>query len=133
MSSEARREYAANRILEDERLRGPLDDVAYAPLQRWALDWVDAYALATAGIEDDTRARQHVDAGVAWVRTQIEALVSVLTSWPGCSPLDRAAQLAEIAPGFPAPGLASATCLAERDSVETIASEIASLLPPAPR
>ena len=42
MSLEARRERAAVRILEDETLRGDLTDDAYAPLQAWALAWIDA-------------------------------------------------------------------------------------------
>src|SRR5919197_5336201 len=80
-SLDARRERAAGRIAEDERLRGPLADEAFAPLQAWALGWVAAYARATAGL-DDAAADAALEAGLGWARAQLGALVGLLADWP---------------------------------------------------
>lgn len=47
-----RRERAAERVLEDERLRGSLTDDQFQPLLDWALAAVDSVAVDTAGMPD---------------------------------------------------------------------------------
>lgn len=81
----ARREYAANAILEDERLRGDLTDDQFAPIQADALKQVDQAALATKGQTDDA-ARQAIDATVQSakdaVRQRVAALATPVLSTP---------------------------------------------------
>jgi hypothetical protein len=69
---EARREYAANAILDDERLRGDLTDEEYAPIQAEALVYVDAKATATNGMDEDA-ARRAIDAAVADAKERIRS------------------------------------------------------------
>ena len=47
-----RQERAAERLLEDERLRGSMTDDEFKPLLEWALATVDRVAAATAGEPD---------------------------------------------------------------------------------
>ena len=132
MSLDARRERAAGRIAEDERLRGRLEDDAFGPLQEWALGWVDAYARATAGL-DDAAAEAPLEAGVNWARTQVGALVGLLGEWRKLRPAGRAGRLAALAPTFPAPGLASgAEAIAATRDVAEAARAIVAALPGAP-
>jgi len=128
----ARRERAAGRIVDDERLRGPLADEAFAPLQEWALGWVDAYARATAGL-DAAAAEAALEAGLGWARAQLGALVGLLADWPSLSPTARADRLARLAPTFPAPRLAGAASrLGSIADPSEAAAGIASVLPRAP-
>ena len=132
MSLEARRERAAGRIAEDERLRGRLDDETFLPLQGWALAWVDAYARASAGL-DDAEAETGLEAGLAWARAQLSALVGLIEGWEGAAPAARLAGLARLAPTFPAPTLASrAERLARLTEPAEAARRIAAALPRAP-
>jgi hypothetical protein len=71
----ARREYAANAILEDARLRGDLTDEEYTPIQAEALEYVDQKALGTEGLDEDA-ARQAIDAAVADAKSRIRARTS---------------------------------------------------------
>jgi hypothetical protein len=50
---ESRRERAASRLLDDERLRGGLTDDEFKPLLDWALDLMDRVVLTTRGENDD--------------------------------------------------------------------------------
>ena len=100
-----RRESAAGRIADDERLRGELEDADYAPFQKWALAWADAYACSTAGEPDDAVATAAIDAGLGWIRRVLEDLVSVLGAWDSLDPSERSTRLRSIAPIVPAPGL----------------------------
>jgi hypothetical protein len=50
---DSRRERAAGRILDDERLRGGLTDDEFKPLLDWALDVIDRVVLSTAGEDGD--------------------------------------------------------------------------------
>jgi hypothetical protein len=128
----ARRERAAGRIVDDERLRGPLADETFAPLQEWALGWVDAYARATAGL-DDAAAEAALEAGLGWARAQLGALVGLLADWPSLSETARADRLARLAPTFPSPRLARAAgALASIADPSEAAARVAAALPRAP-
>jgi hypothetical protein len=131
-SLDARRERAAGRIVDDERLRDRLEDEAFAPLQEWALGWVDAYARATAGLAD-ADAQAALEAGVGWARAQLTALVALLGDWPSLSRDARADRLGRLAPTFPAPRLArgAASLASNADPVE-VAARVAAALPRAP-
>ena len=100
-----RRESAAGRITDDERLRGDLEDDDYTPIQNWALAWADAYARSTAGEPDDAAATAAIDAGLGWVRRVVEDLILLLGTWDTLDPDERARRLCSIAPNVPAPGL----------------------------
>jgi hypothetical protein len=129
---DARRERAAGRIVEDERLRGPLEDDAFAPLLEWGLAWVDAYAVATAGL-DDAAAEAALEPGLSWVRAQLTALVSLLADWRSLSPAARADRLVHLAPTFPAPRLArTAGSLAHHADPVEAAGRLVAALPGAP-
>jgi hypothetical protein len=126
-----RQEYAANLLLDDSTLRGKLTDDQFQPLLEWALTWTDGYAASTVGLPDRVDWKPYVDRGVAWVRTQLKAIVAMLESWHGRPPLARAHALAALAPSFPAPRLAAA---AERIArLPDPAREIAERLPPGPQ
>lgn len=75
MSLKSRREYAANLILEDVRLRGELTDDQYAPIQAEALGRVDQAALATRGMRE-AAARQAIDQAVAEVKDELRQRVA---------------------------------------------------------
>jgi hypothetical protein len=133
VSLESRRERAAGRVLDDERLRGPLEDDVFEPLQAWALAWVDAYALATAGLDDQV-AEPALDAGLAWVRSQVAALVALLGEWDALPPRARRDRLVRVAPTFAAPRLARrAATLARLRSASEAASSLVAALPRATR
>jgi hypothetical protein len=132
VSLETRRERAAGRIADDERLRGRLEDDAFGPLQEWALGWVDAYARATAGLED-AAAEGPLEAGVNWARAQVTALVGLVGEWRKLKPAARAARLSALAPTFPAPGLVSeADSIASLRNAAEAAMAIVAALPVAP-
>jgi hypothetical protein len=75
----------AERWLEDESLRGDLDDQTWQPIQDWLLAVAARVAAATAG-QDDATAQPLLDrahaAGAALARTLAEAL------GPGAAPAD---------------------------------------------
>ena len=102
---ERRRESACERITDDERLRGELEDDEYLPIQEWALTWADAYARSTAGVVNDEAATSAIDAGLQWVRRIVDELVQVLGTWESLDEAERTARLCAIAPLVPAPGL----------------------------
>lgn len=129
---DARRERAANAVVENEQLRGELTDDAYSPIQAWALDWVDAYALATAALPEDA-ARAAVDVGVAWVSAQVRALTDLLGGWSSRSVDERVTRLGELAPTFPAPRLGSrARRIAAAADAAAASIALAAALPRAP-
>lgn len=71
----ARREYAANAILEDERLRGDLTDEEYEPIQAEALRYVDAKARATARMSE-VGARRAIELAIAEAKARIRSRVA---------------------------------------------------------
>jgi hypothetical protein len=82
---ESRRQRAAERLLEDERLRGDLTDEEFQPLLDWALTAIDRLVV------DATE--QDVDAATAQIRTVIQAISDALVSAPDITEEDFAAQL----------------------------------------
>jgi len=68
------REYAANAILEDERLRGDLTDDQFAPIQADALREVDRQVTAARGLAEDA-ARRLVDQAIARVKARVQRRV----------------------------------------------------------
>ena len=66
----ARQERAAERILDDEGLRGDLADDEFQPLLDWALMAADRIAAGTAGLSDD-EADQRLDAQIARVKDAV--------------------------------------------------------------
>jgi hypothetical protein len=72
---EARREYAANAIVEDARLRGELTDEQYEPIQAEALAYVDAAAQKTGRMGEE-KARRLIDQAVTEAKERIRARVT---------------------------------------------------------
>ncbi len=68
----ARQEWAAERLLEDERLRGELTDDEFQPLLDWALATVDRVAAETAGQTEEV-ARRRLEAALDRIRDAIHA------------------------------------------------------------
>jgi hypothetical protein len=66
---QARREYAANAILEDARLRGELTDEQYEPIQAEALAYVDEVARKS-------RQAAEIDRAIAEAKERVRARVA---------------------------------------------------------
>ena len=95
--TEAAAETAAERarrlvegLLEDERLRGDLDDATWQPIQDWLLRAAERVAAATAG-RDDAAAQPSLDAGRATLREMATTLADALGAGTGAA--DFAARL----------------------------------------
>ena len=77
---EARRQRAAERLLEDESLRGDLTDNEFLPLLDWALAATDRLVSRTSG-QDDGQAEETIERGDAHVREAVrvagEAIAAV--------------------------------------------------------
>jgi hypothetical protein len=75
----SRQEWAAERLLEDERLRGDLTDDEYQPLLDWALAVVDRVAEAGAQ-ESEAVATERLEATLDAIRGVIGALGSIVVA-----------------------------------------------------
>ena len=73
----SRQRRAAERLLEDEQLRGSMTDEELNPLLEWALATVDRVAAATAG-ESDAVADERIERAVATIRRVFAAADRVL-------------------------------------------------------
>jgi len=77
---EARRQRAAERLLEDESLRGDLTDNEFLPLLDWALAAIDPIASRTIGLNDG-QAETMIERGHSQVREAVrvagEAIAAV--------------------------------------------------------
>ena len=89
----ARQERAAERLLDDERLRGSLTDEQFQPLLDWALAIVDRLAAATAG-ESEEAAERGIDAALADLRDAIATIDRIAES-SGDDESDRVARAVE--------------------------------------
>lgn len=115
---DSRRQRVAERILDDERLRGPLTDDAYAPLQGWALAWIDARACATADRSDEEAARA-LESDLDWIKAQLRSLVSLLARWSQLPSRARSAEIARVASSLAAPALAR-----QRHAIAALVDEV---------
>lgn len=71
----------AERLLEDEALRGELDDAAWQPIQDWLLARAARLAASTAALDDEA-AQPILDAALAALRQLGAGLAEVLASRP---------------------------------------------------
>ena len=78
---EAREQRLAERLLEDEALRGDLEDDAWQPVQTWLLEQVGQLAATTAGL-NDSAAQVVLDDGEARLRDAAVRRVSTLGTRP---------------------------------------------------
>jgi len=76
-----REQRLAERLLEDEALRGDLDDATWQPIQDWLLAVVKRVAASTAGL-DDTAAQPILDQAQARLRAAVVALGEALAAGP---------------------------------------------------
>lgn len=92
----ARQQRAAERLVEDERLRGDLTDEEFGPLLDWALATIDRVAAETVGQPDDVADGQ-VMASVAAIREAL-ALVNDRAKAIGApdAPAERSAVLHDL-------------------------------------
>jgi hypothetical protein len=77
-SVEAREQRLAERFLEDEALRGELEDDAWQPVQDWLLGQVKQLAASTAGL-DDSSAQAVLDDAETRLRDAAAQRVSALS------------------------------------------------------
>jgi hypothetical protein len=92
----AREERLAERLLEDERLRGDLEDDAWQPIQDWALVAIKHVAATTAGLSEEA-AQAQLDRGQEALWEAIGILTDVLSSGPGSADgAERLEALAEL-------------------------------------
>jgi hypothetical protein len=73
-----REQRLAERFLENEALRGDLDDATWQPVQDWLLLGVKQLALSTSGL-DDAAAEPLLDAGQTGLRQVVGDLVDALS------------------------------------------------------
>jgi hypothetical protein len=89
----SRQERAASRILEDERLRGDLEDDAFQPLLDWALAEADRVAVSTDGLSDD-QADARIDASLQAIREVVEAAGAAIVAYAEGDANRRSSELA---------------------------------------
>ena len=120
------RERAAERLLEDERLRGNLTDDEFQPLLDWALAAVDGVAIQTSRASDDT-AETRVDAAVAAVRQILVAIDRAIGERELLSRDEFAARLSEATDALAPPLVQNQALAAVRarvaEAVDRIADE----------
>jgi hypothetical protein len=75
-------------LLEDEALRGDLDDVTWAPLQAWVLRVAGRVAAGTAGV-DDPAAQAILDRASRVLKAVVAALASALAVGTGSAEFAR--------------------------------------------
>ncbi len=80
----AREQRLAERLLEDEALRGGLDDATWQPIQSWLLRAIARIAASTSGL-DAPRAQRALDEGQAALREVVSILGAALST-PTLSP-----------------------------------------------
>jgi hypothetical protein len=114
---ESRRQRAAERLLDDERLRGDLTDEEFQPLLDWALTAIDRVVVA----ESD----QDVDAAMDQIRTVIQAISDALVSAPDITEEDFAAQLRVALDSLAPPLVPARVGEADRQAVLADVREIA--------
>lgn len=91
----ARQERAAERLLEDERLRGDLTDDEVQPLLDWALAQSDALAARTAGLADE-QAERVIDDGLARIKDAMQAAGGAVLAMADSGAEARNAELARL-------------------------------------
>ncbi len=91
----ARQERAAERLLEDEALRGDLADEEYRPLLDWALAASDQLVARTAS-HSDAEADEVVEAGLGQLREVVRTAARAITAMLDDGPEARDAELREI-------------------------------------
>lgn len=113
----------AERFLEDEALRGDLDDATWQPLQDWLLTVITRLAASTKGLGDDA-AQPLLDAGQARLRPIVAELAEALSDGTGEPKFaERLAAVAErLQPPLVEPADAAATAAALRAAAEELAS-----------
>lgn len=92
----ARQERAAERLLEDERLRGDLTDDEFQPLLDWALAASDGLAARTAGLSDDEADRM-LDAGLDRIKDGVRTAGAAVSAMLDGGADARNAELARLA------------------------------------
>lgn len=94
MDIATRQRMAAERILENESLRGGLDQSGEAALLKWAIACAEQIAGATAGIEDDEEADEASYPRMRALRQMLEAVKSLYR--PELLPAEGRAALVEM-------------------------------------
>ena len=95
----SRQQRAAERLLEDERLRGSMTDEELEPLFEWALATVDRVAAATAA-EASAPADEQIERALAAVRrafAAVERVLALASEGKGSELRDVAQRLAAVA------------------------------------
>lgn len=92
----SRQERAAERLLEDERLRGDLTDDEFQPLLDWALVASDALVAGTAGLPDH-EADTVVDGGLGQIKDGVRTAGAAVTAMLDAGTAARDAELARLA------------------------------------
>jgi hypothetical protein len=113
---ESRHQRAAERLLEDERVRGDVTDEEFQPLIDWALTAIDRVVMDGSDQDVDTATEQ--------IRTVIRAIGDALVNAPDITEEDFAAQLRVAIDGLEPP-LVPASIEAGRQAVLTEIQEIA--------
>jgi hypothetical protein len=113
----------AERFLEDEALRGDLDDATWQPLQDWLLAVIRRLAASTEGLGDDA-AQPILDAGQARLRQIVAELADVLSDGTGAPKFaERLAAVAErLEPPLVEPTDAASMAAALRAAAQELAS-----------
>lgn len=92
----SRQERAAERLLEDERLRGDLTDDEFQPLLDWALAASDALAAGTTGLPDH-EADTAIEAGLGQIKDGVRTAGAAIAAMLDAGAETRDAELARLA------------------------------------
>ena len=80
-SVEARERRLSERVLEDEGLRGNLEDDGWQPIQDWLLEAIHTLAAKTAGMSDQV-AQERLEAGMQILQHTVAERVAALEAPP---------------------------------------------------
>jgi hypothetical protein len=86
--TDPRTERLAERLMEDETLRGNLEDAAWQPIQDWALEILGDLARRTKDL-DDAQAAPVLDRAYASLRQAIGALADITEHGPDSSEVSK--------------------------------------------
>jgi hypothetical protein len=86
--TDPRTERLAERLVEDEALRGSLEDAAWQPIQDWALELLGDLARRTKDL-DDAQAASVLDRAYASLRQAIGALADIIEHGPDSSEVSK--------------------------------------------
>ena len=117
----ARERSLAERLLEDETLRGDLDDETWAPVQDWLLRMAARAAAGTDGL-DETAAQAVLDRAWSVLKGLVGGLTAALAV--GTDSVEFASRVESIAPHLQPPVVDAASGAEVRPALQRVARQL---------